>query len=293
MMSFKKWIAVMVFILSVSMCFAACDSKKKQVQRRKPTIALASDAILYEDPDGKSNKVGSIAASDAVEYISKQEVEGVTWYETTDGWFSFFAPDDQKNIVVSSGFAKTNITLLSGASASAAEVGNIEIGSLVEIYQVRDLWGRTAQGWVTMEQIYIPGRAGTNPGWCLTLAAVECYSEPAYDSSVVTQYRAYYRLKFYETLEIDSVPWGYTDSGWVDLSNVYIEGTVGQGACRGTVIDTNAINVRSGPGTGYELVRSIPIRSSVEVLFQVTVNSTVFGFVGDGWVYMDYLKIEE
>ncbi len=290
----KKYISLLLCVLSMLLAFSACDYEEEEVSKREKTISLDSDAILYEEPDGRSNQKGTVKAARKVSYISTKKVDGVKWYETDRGWFSVFVPTDHKGHVISSGFANGNVEVFSGAAASAAVVGSVDAGTYLEVYQVRDLWSQTAYGWVLSEKVYIPGHLGDNAGWCLTLKeSVGCYSEPKYDSSKVTDYRYLYRLKLYEIIEVGDARWGYTDSGWIDLTNVYVEGETGEGACHVKVIDTTPLNVRVGPGTGYDVVRTLAIGSYTDVLFQVYTGKDYWGFMGDGWIYMGLVKLEE
>lgn len=293
MIKLKKYVAILFCVLLIMSALSGCDFEEEESQREK-TITLENDAILYENPDGRSAQMGTVKASRKVSYISTEKVDGIKWYETDRGWFSVFVPTDHKGHVVSSGFAKEDIELLSGAAASAAVVGSVDAGSHLEIYQVRDLWSQTAFGWVLSESVYVPGRLGDHAGWCLTLKdAVTCYSEPSKDSMKTTDCRSLYRLKLYEIIDVDGIRWGYTDSGWIDLADAYVEGETGEGACHVKVTDTTPLNVRMGPGTGYNIIKTLPIRSYTDVLFQVYTENSYWGFIGDGWIYMGLVKVEE
>lgn len=263
------------------------------------TMVLQQDIVLYEEPDGTSERLGRVRAGKEVEYISAKRVEGVWWYETQDGWFALFEFDESdskgpaKGHVILSGFATEELDLLSSSGSSASIIGVLDVGAYVEIYQIRDLWAQTDVGWVEMEKVYVPGRTGVNSGWCLTLKNyLGCYSAPSFESTRLTEYKSMQRLKIYEIIVIGDVSWGYTDSGWICLDDAYVEGTVGEGACTVKVTDKTALNVRVGPGTSYDVIRTLDIRSIVEVLYQVNNGSGDWGFIGDGWIYMDLTEVQ-
>ena len=109
----------------------------------------------------------------------------------------------------------------------------------------------------------------------------------------MADYRALYRLKLYEILDVNDARWGYTDSGWINLADAYVEGETGDGACYVKVIDTTPLNVRVGPGTGYDVIRTLDVRSYTDVLFQVNTGKDYWGFIGDGWIYMGLVKVED
>ena len=70
--------------------------------------------------------------------------------------------------------------------------------------------------------------------------------------------------------------WARTDKGWVSLSYVYVDGEVGANAAYGTVTATQ-LNVRSGPGTNYEKVKSVNLNDRIQVLQQSKVGGTNWG----------------
>lgn len=294
MNKFKRVIAVILCLVTLCAVFTACEAEIEDARKRDKTIVVDSEVTLYEEPDGRSNVKGTIEASTKVTYSSVETVDGVKWYECKKGWFSIFTPTDHKGHVISSGFAEEELPVFSGAAASAGIVGNVEAGTRLDVYQVRDLWSQTAYGWVLTESIYIPGHTGENAGWCLTLKEnVPCYNEPSFDSLKVTEYRSLYRLKLHEILELDGARWGCTDSGWIELTDVYVEGEKGEGACYVQVIDTTPLNVRVGPGTGYDIIRTLDLKSFTDVLFQVSTPNNYWGFVGDGWIYMGLVTVVE
>ncbi len=85
--------------------------------------------------------------------------------------------------------------------------------------------------------------------------------------------------------------WARTDKGWVSLSYVYVDGAVGSNSAYGTVTATQ-LNVRSGPGTNYDKVKTLNLNDRVQVLEQIKVGTTTWGYVSGGWVSMDYISLE-
>ncbi len=85
--------------------------------------------------------------------------------------------------------------------------------------------------------------------------------------------------------------WGRTDKGWISLSYVYMDGDVGANAAYGTVTATQ-LRVRSGPGTNYEVVKALNQNERVQVLQQIKVGNTSWGYVSGGWASMDYISLD-
>ena len=61
---------------------------------------------------------------------------------------------------------------------------------------------------------------------------------------------------------------------------------------KGTVNADGGLRVRKGPGTGYATVKYLANGSKVEILEKKTVGSMVWGKISDGWVSMDYVKLD-
>ena len=55
----------------------------------------------------------------------------------------------------------------------------------------------------------------------------------------------------------------------LDTFRVGVDEVLGEGACHVQVVDSTALNVRIGPGTGYTVLHTLPIKSYTDVLFQV------------------------
>lgn len=53
------------------------------------------------------------------------------------------------------------------------------------------------------------------------------------------------------------------------------------------------LNIRSGPGTEYEIVGSLDINTSVIIYELVHQNATTWGRTDDGWICMNYIKIDD
>lgn len=85
--------------------------------------------------------------------------------------------------------------------------------------------------------------------------------------------------------------WARTDKGWVSLSYVYVDGEVGTNSAYGTVTATQ-LNVRTGPGTNYDKVKSLNLNDHVQILEQIKVGTTTWGYTSGGWVSMDYIALD-
>ena len=93
---------------------------------------------------------------------------------------------------------------------------------------------------------------------------------------------------------VDSVYWGKTDKGWINMDyfvmdSAYEEPAQPAGGTRMTVIG-DCLRVRKGTGTNYKISQLLYYGDTIVVYETVTVDGTVWGRVDNGWVCMDYVS---
>lgn len=83
--------------------------------------------------------------------------------------------------------------------------------------------------------------------------------------------------------------WGRIKDGWVHMDYVYIDGTIGpDGSMMATVIG-DIVNIRSGPGTDYAVVRTVKEDDEIEVLYVGYFDNRYWGCTKYGWICTSYL----
>lgn len=108
---------------------------------------------------------------------------------------------------------------------------------------------------------------------------------PGTNYGVVRLAYEYDRIAIYEKRS----DWGRIKDGWVHLDYVYIDGTVGpEGSIVGTVIG-NSVNIRSGPGTNYAIVRQVNMDDELEVLYIGCFDDMYWGCTKYGWICTSYM----
>ena len=60
----------------------------------------------------------------------------------------------------------------------------------------------------------------------------------------------------------------------------------------GTVISSTVLNIRSGPGTSYSRVGQLQPGARVKITEQTRVGGVLWGHISQGWVCMQYVKME-
>jgi uncharacterized protein YgiM (DUF1202 family) len=81
---------------------------------------------------------------------------------------------------------------------------------------------------------------------------------------------------------------GYINGQYITVTKIVSETDMERIA----VIKEGPLNVRSGPGTGYESVRTIADGSKVQILEQKTVGSMTWGRTSDGWISMKFVVLD-
>ena len=97
-----------------------------------------------------------------------------------------------------------------------------------------------------------------------------------------------------ETSVIGEKTWGRYGDNWIDLSYTDYEAVMEEIRNRvlftGTIKVSSKLNVRSGPGTKFEVVDSYKNGAKIEVKEEKHVGTTKWGRTDKGWISLDYVK---
>ena len=110
-------------------------------------------------------------------------------------------------------------------------------------------------------------------------------------------------VTIYEQQYADGMTWGNIGYGWVSMNYIVFgaDGSQAQAASvqhsqaqTGTVLrSTDLLNVRSGAGMSYGIIRRLQGGETVTVYEQQYADGMTWGNIGDGWVSMDYIVFGE
>ena len=196
-----------------------------------------------------------------------------------------------------------------GTSTKTEQVGTYMEGDVVEILEQKTVdgttWGRTNKGWVSMKYIKLEGQTTTPDddkdddkttselvtdgktkvlGYgVIDLGSLNVRTGPGTKYDKIDVVSEGTRYAYYQK----SGNWVRIKNGWVSISYFYIEGTTADDACTGTVTATE-LNIRKGPGTGYDKTGTFKQGDTVKVLGQVG----KWGYTSKGWINMDHVKVE-
>ena len=173
------------------------------------------------------------------------------------------------------------------ASTNGNLVGTYVAGDKVVVSETSNGWGKTDKGWISMNYAYKNGDQGNNTAkGIVTVDGLNIRSGPGTGYDGVGTYSTGDRVTILEQIN----GWGCTNKGWISMNYLYVDGTEGEGAGTGTVTGDN-VNIRSGPGTGYDAVGSLTAGEEVTILAQFEVDGTYWGCIKNGWICMDYVGV--
>jgi len=178
-------------------------------------------------------------------------------------------------------------------------------GDRVEILETKTVddtvWGRTHLGWVGMGYVRMDGTytsdsiVSENPdapkvisdgnttvlGYgIVTLSELNVRLGPdtfygkAGTIKIGNRY-AYYQL---------SDGWARIEDGWVSTEHFYVEGTTTGDAFPG-IVNTDQLNIRTGPKTTYMLTGTYALDEHIEILAKFG----DWGYTDRGWVFLEYI----
>ncbi len=185
----------------------------------------------------------------------------------------------------------SELNIRKGAGTKYDSVGSYVAGDRVKILEKKDGWGRTSKGWISMKYVHVDGTTGKNTAvGYVTATELNARSGPATKHGSNGIYKYGTQIKILEQVTVDGDTWGYTSKGWVSLKYVYVEGKKGDGAGSGTITG-DQLNIRSGPSTDYKSVGKLNKGDKVEILAQLKIGDSTWGYTSKGWVSMKYVEM--
>lgn len=231
----------------------------------------------------------------------------------------------------------TGVNVRSGAGTNYPVVGSAYNGQRVTIYETVNVngsfWGRIGDGrWISLNYVKLDssssgtgssgssgsnnnitweGEGGSNSGsgsgtgsssyltGTVTATGLNVRAAAGTGSAIVGALKKGDQVKIYAQTTVGNTVWGQTDTGWVCMNYISLNGTSNGGSgSTGTVIATGTVksntnlNVRSGAGANYTKVGSLTPGSTVTVYEVVTSGTQQWGRIGNNmWVCMSYVRM--
>ena len=274
----------------------------------KITGKVTSNGLnIRKDPNTTSTIVGNYKNGATITILETKN----GWGRTDKGWVSMTYVSTNGNTTTNNNNTTTNnnttnnttangdtyfitatqLNIRDQASTAGKQVGTYVEGDKVVIIETSNGWGRTDKGWISMQYAYKNGATGADTAKGIVVGnGLNVRTGPGTGYAAAGSYSAGDRVNILEQITVGGTTWGCTNKGWISLQYVYVDGTKGEGAGTGKVTG-DKVNIRSGPGTGYDAVGALSEGDTVEILAQFTIGDTTWGCTSKGWVSMAYVNI--
>lgn len=228
-------------------------------------------------------------------------------------------PADPEKIMGTVCNAPSGLRIRSKAGSSGSTVGFLKNGDRVEILETTKegnvTWGKISRGWVSMDYIKLDSAGTQNPppetdkpdtviatGKVVNAAGgLRIRNKAGSSGTVVGLLYNGDKVEIYEKTTVGSVVWGRISKGWISLDYVKVDGSSDNGGSNdgantiiatGVVANTSSLRIRSGAGTNYGIVGSLNRGDKVEIYEIKTVGSVKWGRISNGWISLDYVKMD-
>ncbi|MDY4755047.1 MAG: SH3 domain-containing protein [Candidatus Faecousia sp.] len=228
----------------------------------------------------------------------------------------------------------TGVNVRSGAGTNYPVVGSAYNGQRVTIYETVNVngsfWGRIGDGrWISLNYVKLDssssgsgssgsnnnitweGEGGSNSGsgsgtgsssyltGTVTATGLNVRAAAGTGSAIVGALKKGDQVKIYAQTTVGNTVWGQTDTGWVCMNYISLNGTSSGGSgstgtviASGTVKSNTNLNVRSGAGVAFPKVGTITSGTAVNIYEKTTVNGMEWGRIGTNmWVCLAYINL--
>ena len=275
-------------------------------------VITASSLDVRDEASASGKIVGSYFKGDVVTILETKD----GWGRTSKGWIKMEYVNttgtppgsnttntttgnnnnthgNGSTTTVAKGIVNTQeLNIRSSAGTDGDRVGSLKYGDRVEILEKSGDWGRISKGWISLNYVYQDGTTGSKSAkGIVTTDGLRIRSGPGTTYESVGSYNSGDRVKVLEQFTYGDTTWGCTDKGWISMGYVYQDGTDVGKTVEG-IVTTDELDIRSGPGTGYDSVGKLYTDEVIKIFYQVTVGETTWGCTNQGWVSLKYVCLE-
>ena len=188
-------------------------------------------------------------------------------------------------------------------------------------------WGKVSDGWISMTYVVLDKAQTTTPettvpetttpkteestltGKVKVSDALSVRKGAGTSYAVVKYLYNGTKVTITKTQTVGGTKWGYIGSGWICMDYVVLdkaqtttpETTVPEtttpkteeSTLTGKVKVSDALSVRKGAGTTYAVVKYLYNGTKVTITKTQTVSGTKWGYMGSGWICMDYVVLDQ
>ena len=282
----------------------------------------ASELNIRKSNSTDAKSVGKYKKGDKVTILETKD----GWGRTDKGWISLKyvkldetaetpeideEKDPEATTLVTDGNTKAlgyvivdvdSLNVRYGPGTKYDKVSKVKEGDKVAYYQEKNGWIRVKDGWISKSYTKTEEEAKEDElkdsmvsdkntkvlGYAvITTDKLNVRIGPGTEYDLCDEFSTGKRVAYYQK----DGKWIRTEEGWVSTKYAYIEGEKGDGAGNGTVTG-DQLNVRTGPGTGFKSTGKLNKGDKVDILVQIKVGKTTWGYTGKGWISMEYVDMK-
>lgn len=219
------------------------DSSTSTTTGTKGTIT-AESLNIREGAGTEYESVGGYAKGEVVTILETKD----GWGRTDKGWISLkyvdlegnvsnntsTDNDDNKNSneslvsdgsskVLGYGVVKNGLNIRYGPNKEYGVIDTIRGGSRVAYYEKSNGWIRIADGWISLNYIYLEGETGE--GACsgtITASSLNVRQGPGTDFDSLGKLTEGDSVTILAQITVDGTAWGYTGTGWISMKYVKV-----------------------------------------------------------------------
>ncbi len=276
------------------------------------TVKVNDFLRIRSGPSTGYSVAGYLHNGDKVEILEQKAVGSMLWGRIDSGWISLSyvtldakeQPPEKENASQGSqsvtGTVRVNdfLRVRSGPSTASSVVGYLSANTRVEILEQTTsgsmTWGKTADGWISMDYVVLDAMAAPTPQKLTGTVKVSDYlrvrSGPGTSYAITAYLCGNTKVEITEQRTVGSTRWGKTSKGWISLDYVVLDGQSNTPAVTTKTVTADCLRVRSAAGTSNKVVGYLYAGTKVEILETKVVNGTTWGKISKGWISMDYVK---
>ena len=292
MKKYSKFAARVISLLLAAVLLIGPLSLGGRANAASVTKGTTTASLLFVRSGAGTNykAVGSLWRGSSVDIL--EEKDG--WYRIKDGWISakYVKTDAPAPSTPSTDTKTGNATVTASLlfirkdpSTNYSAIGMLRKGERIQVLETSGNWCKISAGWVYSAYVAMdngsPVYNNERTNVIVTVNGLNVRETPSMLGKVVGCLTRYQKVEVLET----SGDWLRIHSGWINKNYVKMANSASPNNT-GTV-KASALNIRSGPGTGYKLVGSLWFGEKVTILE----NRGDWYRINEGWVKASYIKI--
>ena len=283
-------------------------------------VKVTGDYVNVRSGAGTGYSVtGWVTAGKELTITQTAQGSGYTWGKFDGGWICLKytnydsvvngSSEEEKETTVSEYGTVYNATALrirSSAGTSSSIVGYLSSGARVEILEKKTVngtvWGRISKGWICMDYIKLESDSSgessatvIDTGTVVNTNDLRIRSGAGTNNTVLGYLTSGTRVEIYDKSSAIGMVWGRISKGWISLDYVKLDSSTSSSTTvidTGTVINTNSLRIRSAAGTSNTVLGYLTMGTKVSIYEKMTVGSMIWGRIDQGWISLDYVKLD-